>query len=112
MPEKTFHINGIPFMVCARCTGLYSGILLLALFFIFTTGKVKVKPPLIFISFALIISDIILYSSGIYKYSKIIAFTTGIFSGSVVFIYILFMIEKYFEDRGILPFRKITNETD
>ena len=50
---------------------------------------------LIIISFLMIFADILFYNAGLYGYSKYIAFGTGIFSGSVTFIYILNEFENY-----------------
>jgi hypothetical protein len=59
----------------------------------------KISPKhiirLLVVSFVLILTDILLYSTGLYGYSKIIAFGTGLFSGSVTFIYILNEFENY-----------------
>ena len=43
----------------------------------------------------MIFADILFYYTGLYGYSKIIAFGTGLFSGSVTFIYILNEFENY-----------------
>jgi hypothetical protein len=43
----------------------------------------------------MILADILFYNAGIYQYSKYIAFGTGIFSGSLTFIYILNEFENY-----------------
>ena len=43
----------------------------------------------------MIFADILFYSTGLYGYSKYIAFGTGLFSGSVTFIYILNEFENY-----------------
>jgi hypothetical protein len=40
-------------------------------------------------------ADIISYNIGLYSYSKYIASFTGIFSGSILFIYILNQIELH-----------------
>jgi hypothetical protein len=43
----------------------------------------------------MIFADILFYNTGLYGYSKNIAFGTGLFSGSVTFIYILNEFENY-----------------
>jgi hypothetical protein len=50
---------------------------------------------LIIISLVMILGDILFYIIGLYSYSKFIAFGTGLFSGSVTFIYILNEFENY-----------------
>jgi hypothetical protein len=43
----------------------------------------------------MIFADILFYRTGLYGYSKIIAFGTGLFSGSVTFIYLLNEFDNY-----------------
>jgi hypothetical protein len=62
---------------------------------IFITISPKHIIRLLIVSFALILADILFYTTGLYGYSKIIAFGTGLFSGSVTFIYILNEFENY-----------------
>ena len=38
MPERSFKINGKPFLVCARCTGIYYGFFFASLFFFAVYG--------------------------------------------------------------------------
>jgi len=92
---KLIVIGGNQFLVCARCLGIYSGVLIFSLVSIFVKIVPKHIIELLIISIVLISADILLYSVGIYHYSKIIAFGTGIFSGSAAFIYILNEFENY-----------------
>jgi uncharacterized membrane protein len=92
---KVIAIGGKQFLVCARCLGIYTGVLI----FSFVSIFVKIIPKhiirLIIISVMLIFADILFYTTGLYEYSKIIGFGTGLFSGSVTFIYILNEFDNY-----------------
>jgi hypothetical protein len=47
---------------------------------------------------SLILADVVLYNSGIYNYNKIISFSTGLFFGSVGFLYIRSGLEKLIDE--------------
>ena len=100
--SKTFIILGHHLLVCARCTGIYTGALFSAVLALFIFKNKEYKIIFLLLSLIPMLLDVILYSSGAYSYSKIIAFLTGIFSGSVVFVYILAAFEKFF----LTEFRK------
>jgi uncharacterized membrane protein len=92
---KLITIGGNQFLVCARCLGIYTGVLIFSFISIF----LKIIPnhiiKLIIISIVMIFADILFYTTGLYGYSKYIAFGTGLFSGSVTFIYILNEFDNY-----------------
>lgn len=75
-------------MVCARCTGIYLGSLISSIVLVFITLKRKLTLKLLLIFSAPMIIDVFLYSIGIYHYSKVVAFSTGLLFGSVGFLYL------------------------
>jgi len=99
--EKTFLINGHYFLVCARCTGIYFGALLISLLSIFTFRKLPGRMNLLYLSALPMLIDVASTTMGIYQYSKIIALITGLFFGSAVFAYILASIENNFVDKSL-----------
>ncbi len=96
---KTFFINGNRLLVCARCTGIYLGALIFSLLSLFFFKKISLGIKLLYVSLIPMLADVVFTTFRIYSYVKIIAFTTGIFFGSVVFIYILTSIENNFLDK-------------
>ncbi len=92
---KTFTIYGEKLMVCIRCTGIYFGALFFSVISIFFK-TFKVNGKLLVAALAGILSDIILYTTGFYNYSKFYAFVTGFFFGSAAFLYILIILENEF----------------
>jgi len=92
---KTFEVNNLHFLVCARCTGIYFGALLSLLCLIFLTRNLGFPLKYFFISGIPMILDVICYTTGVYNYSKWIAFSTGILFGSTAIVYILFSIENF-----------------
>jgi len=99
IPAKTFLIGGKKLLVCARCTGIYLGALTISLLSLFFFKKLKLEVKLLYVSITPILIDVIFSSFNIYKYSKIIAFGTGLFFGSIVFVYILATIENIFIEK-------------
>lgn len=93
---KTIEMNGINFLVCARCSGIYFGGLLSSIVFLFTTRSYKLNIKFIFLAAIPMTIDVILYSSGVYTYSKIIALTTGFIFGFVTIGFVLISIENLF----------------
>ena len=86
--------NGYHTLVCARCTGIYSGGLLSASVLLFIP-KLRIKTGKFILLAALpMVADVTLYSSGVYEYSKTIAFITGLLFGSVGIVYIYFGLQK------------------
>lgn len=75
-------------LTCARCTGIYLGLLFTSIIVLFSIPKKKLHIIFLFIAASPMISDVILYLLNIYHYSKLIAFITGFLLGSVGFIYL------------------------
>jgi len=99
--EKTFLFNGHYFLVCARCTGIYFGALLISFISIFSFRRLPDRMNLLYICAAPMLIDVAATTTGIYHYSKITALITGIFFGSAVFAYILASIENNFVDKSL-----------
>ncbi len=98
LDEKTFNINGAKLFVCARCTGIYLGALASSIASLFYIKRFSLRLKLLYISMVPMLIDVAATTFKIYDYSKMLAFTTGLFFGSVVFIYILIAIENNFMD--------------
>ncbi len=97
-PNKLLTLNSYSTLVCARCAGIYFGFLFSAVIFLFVLKSHE--PKLKYFIFAAIpmLLDVLLYSVGVYHYSKIIALITGLLLGSVGFIYFYDALKKlYYE---------------
>ncbi len=99
--EKSFFYNGHYFMVCARCTGIYTGALIISFISLFALHKLSENIKMLSIAAIPMIIDVISTSTGIYSYHKVFALLTGIFFGSAVFAYILAVIENNFVDNSL-----------
>lgn len=75
-------------LTCARCTGIYLGLLLSSVFFLLREPKKNLHIKFLFIAAAPMFADVILYSINVYPYSKPVAFSTGFLLGSVGFLYL------------------------
>ncbi len=93
---KTFYINGNRLLVCARCTGIYLGALVTSFISLFIITKFNIPIKYFIIALIPMVIDVVFSSIGLYHYSKILAFSTGILFGSIVFMYILHSIENHF----------------
>ncbi len=98
--EKTFTINGAKLFVCARCTGIYLGALVTSIVSLFYVRKISLKIKLLYISMIPMLIDVACSTFNIYHYSKMLAFFTGLFFGSIVFVYILAAIENNFTGKS------------
>jgi uncharacterized membrane protein len=92
---RTLSFYGKKLFVCTRCTGIYLGALLFSFISIFF-GQIKSSGNLFLAGMSTIFADIIIYSTGIFNYSKYYAFVTGFFFGSAAFLYILIILENEF----------------
>ena len=91
---KTFTVNGEKLLVCARCTGIYLGALTASLISNFIYIKDIKGVSIFLLSLIILLADVLLTTAGVYHYSKYIAMATGLFFGSVSFVYILNIIEN------------------
>lgn len=86
-------------LVCSRCAGIYLGLLSSSLIYIFIIiGNVR-SNKILFLSAVPLFMDVILYSIGVYNYSKTIAFITGWLLGSVGFIYLYSPLSTLFSNK-------------
>jgi uncharacterized membrane protein len=86
-PQKILTIGGVETMVCARCTGIYIGMFLSSVIFLFKDFSRDFDVKFLIFSSLPMLLDVIMYSCGIYSYSKATAFLTGLFFGSIGFLY-------------------------
>ena len=86
-----------PFLVCARCAGIYLGALFTAILVLFNLLKLKSGIISLLIFSTPLIIDAFAVRLNIYTYSKIIAFLTGLMLGAIVLVYILEAIENSFK---------------
>jgi len=86
--NKLFLFYGAETLTCARCTGIYLGLLLSSFFVLIKLPKWKLHVNILLIAAVPMISDVLLTSLNIYAYSKLIAFSTGLLLGSTGFFYL------------------------
>jgi len=96
--SKLILFNHVATLTCARCTGIYLGLLLMSLILLFNEPKRKLAIKLLFVSALPMLCDVLLYSMNIYSYSKPIAFSTGFLLGSVGFLYLYAGLKKLIQE--------------
>lgn len=94
--EKLLHLGSFKTLTCSRCTGIYLGGYLSSAILLFGFKKL-ISTKTLFLFSVPMFSDVILYSLGIYSYSKYLALITGLLLGSVGFIYIHNSIIELFD---------------
>ncbi len=97
--SKLIELNGMHSLVCARCSGIYSGAFLASLFFLFNSIRNDLSYKWLIIAVIPSVLDIIFYTSGLYEYSKIISFCCGLLLGSIGILYFYVGIENYYSER-------------
>ncbi len=85
-------------LVCARCIGIYFGFFLVSI--ISLIWKLPSEPRVKYFLIAMLpmFADVILYSIGVYSYSKILALFTGLLLGSTGFLYFYSALNKLFQE--------------
>jgi uncharacterized membrane protein len=91
---KSFICNDLPLLVCARCTGIYAGVLFSAFILIVYYKQFIFKTKYLMILSAPMLLDVLLLTINFYNYSKSLSALTGFLFGSAVFLYILSAIEN------------------
>lgn len=89
LPDRSFHVNGMQFPLCARCTGILIGFVLLGpIITIFTYGNMYVSFGLIL--FMIIDGTLQLFTK--YRSNNILRLITGLGFGYASFSIIVHMI--------------------
>ncbi|QQS34614.1 MAG: DUF2085 domain-containing protein [Ignavibacteriales bacterium] len=97
--DKTLHIHNASLLVCSRCTGIYMGAFISSIFLLMISRFTFNKKYFLWIAPLPVLLDIIFINSGLYTYNKPVAFGTGMFSGSILFIYISNEIKNFLINR-------------
>lgn len=87
-PAKLINLSCGNSFVCARCLGIYTGLLINSFLHIF--HEIKLKKDFLLVLFATVpmFVDVVSVAAGIYEYSKTLAFITGLLFGSILFLYL------------------------
>ncbi|HED38267.1 MAG TPA: DUF2085 domain-containing protein [Ignavibacteria bacterium] len=93
---KTFYLNGHELLVGARCTGIYIGTLLTSFLSLFTIMRINLSIKYFLIALIPMGIDVFFSTIGLYHYSKLLAFATGLLFGSIIFMFILNTVENIF----------------
>ncbi len=93
-PLKLICIDENCTQLCARCSGIYIGAFFLSTITLFVREVSSPNLRLLAAAIIIIILDIICYNAGLYNYSHWVAALTGVFLGSIAFLYIRNGIEK------------------
>jgi len=85
-------------LVCSRCTGIYSGFFAVSIFSLFYKKFNEPQLKLLVIFSVPMLADVLLYSIGLYDYSKSLAFVTGLLLGSIGFLYFYPAVKKLIQE--------------
>jgi uncharacterized membrane protein len=92
---------GFNIFICARCTGIYLGCLFISFLSVFIRLRIIGSISWLYIALILILADVLFVSAGMYEYSKLISFITGLYFGFVIYIYFLEIIENSIKNSSI-----------
>jgi uncharacterized membrane protein len=95
---KSFIINNLQFLVCARCTGIYSGAFTASTISLILENIFPKSIKYLALASLPLLLDVIFTTLEIYPYYKVLSFSTGIVFGYAVFYYILTGFEKLFAE--------------
>ena len=101
--HKLIYFDGSSTYLCARCTGIYVGALFMAVSLLMINFKTNISLKPLIISSSIILLDVVFINTGLYNYSKWIAFTSGFLFGAVIYIYILRVFIEFLQ--SIIPKR-------
>lgn len=86
--DKLINLSCGTTLVCARCTGIYTGLLLNSLITIFLIPEIKTSFKLLVLFTVPMLLDVLFVILNFYPYMKAAAFTTGFLFGSILFLYL------------------------
>ena len=86
--NKLLFFDGAGTLTCARCTGIYLGLLFSSLLVLVKLPKNKFHINILLFAALPIIVDVLFTSLNIYAYSRLLAFSTGLLLGSIGFFYL------------------------
>ena len=92
IPERSFHVAGHPFAVCARCAGLYAGFALGALVYPLVRSLRRLETPRRRWLLAALVPTLIDWAlglSGIWENTHLTRFLTGALLGAVCAFYVV-----------------------
>jgi uncharacterized membrane protein len=101
--HKLIYIDGSSTYLCARCTGIYIGALVMSVSLMINNFRTNNSLKSLIISSSIILLDVVFVNTGLYNYSKWIAFTSGFLFGAVIYIYILRVFIEFLQ--SIIPKR-------
>jgi uncharacterized membrane protein len=101
--HKLIYIDGSSTYLCARCTGIYIGALVMSVSLMINNFRTNISLISLIISSSIILLDVVFVNTGLYNYSKWIAFTSGLLFGAVIYIYILRVFIEFLQ--SIIPKR-------
>jgi uncharacterized membrane protein len=87
--HKLIYLDGSSTYLCARCTGIYIGALVISVYLIITEFKTTISLKPLIITSSIILLDVIFVNTHLYNYISWIAFTSGFLFGAVIYIHIL-----------------------
>jgi len=95
---KCISIGGTNMLVCSRCAGIYTGALIAGLFSLLVTLP-EINKKILILSTIPLTMDVFFTFTGVYSYSKSIAFSTGLAFGSIIYLLIISELENLFSNK-------------
>jgi len=87
-------------LVCARCAGIYSGVLI-SIIFMFFRKMPKLNVKVFIVASVPLLIDVFLTNLNVYNYSQILAYATGLVFGGILCLFFLTELENLFLNKSI-----------
>ena len=97
---KCITIGHESMLVCARCAGIYLGVVISMIFVLFRKLR-ALNLKVIVIATLPLITDVLLTTLQVYNYFQPLAFTTGLLFGGILCLFFLSELENLFINKSI-----------
>ena len=88
-------------LVCSRCAGIYTGALIAGLLSLLVTLP-EINKKILILSTIPLAMDVFFIFTGVYTYSRSIAFSTGLAFGSIIYLLIISELENLFSKKTLV----------
>jgi len=85
-------------LVCARCAGIYSGALIAGLLSLLLIVP-SISRRILILSSIPLAMDVFFTFTGVYNYSQLLAFATGLAFGGIIYLLIVSELENLFSNK-------------
>ena len=98
---KCISIGGTTLLVCSRCAGIYTGALISGLLSLLVTLP-EINKKILILSTIPLTMDVFFTFTGVYTYSRSMAFSTGLAFGTIIYLLNISELENLFSKKTLV----------